>query len=48
MTKLDGLRKEHPEKKVIAVVEDIAASGGYFIASAADKILSINPVLLGL
>ena len=27
------LKKEHPEKKVIAVVEDVAASGGYFIAS---------------
>ena len=36
------LKNEYPDKKVIAVVEDIAASGGYFIASAADKIFEIG------
>ncbi len=41
------LRKEHPEKKVVAVVEDIAASGGYFIASAADKIFVNKSSIVG-
>ena len=41
------LRKEHPEKKVIAVVEDVAASGGYFIASAADKIFVNKSSIVG-
>ena len=41
------LKKEHPEKKVIAVVEDIAASGGYFIASAADKIFVNKSSIVG-
>ena len=33
------LRAEYPEIPLYAVVEDICASGGYYIASAADKIL---------
>ncbi|MDA9718879.1 S49 family peptidase [Betaproteobacteria bacterium] len=41
------LKKEYPEKKVIAVVEDIAASGGYFIASAADKIFVNKSSIVG-
>ena len=41
------LKKEHPEKKVIAVVEDVAASGGYFIASAADKIFVNKSSIVG-
>jgi protease-4 len=36
------LRKEHESIPVIAVVVDIAASGGYFVASAADRIY-VNP-----
>tara|TARA_B100000035_G_scaffold122853_1_gene104543 strand:+ start:908 stop:1927 length:1020 start_codon:yes stop_codon:yes gene_type:complete len=41
------LKKEHPEKMVIAVVEDVAASGGYFIASAADKIFVNKSSIVG-
>ena len=41
------LKREHPEKKVIAVVEDVAASGGYFIASAADKIFVNKSSIVG-
>ncbi|MEM7376819.1 MAG: S49 family peptidase [Pseudomonadota bacterium] len=36
------LKAEHPDTPVIAVVHDVAASGGYFIASAADDIY-VNP-----
>lgn len=36
------LREEHPDKPIYAVAEDMSASGGYFIASAADEIFA-NP-----
>ncbi len=36
------LKDEHPDKPVYAVAEDMAASGGYFIAAAADEIYA-NP-----
>ena len=36
------LRAKHPDIPVYAVVEDICASGGYFVAVAADRIY-INP-----
>lgn len=36
------LKSEHPNVAVVAVVHDVAASGGYFIASAADEIY-VNP-----
>lgn len=36
------LKKEHPTKKVYAVIGDIGASGAYYIASAADEIW-VNP-----
>ena len=32
------LRKQHPEKPLYVVVEEMCASGGYYIAVAADKI----------
>ena len=32
------LRKKYPDKKLYAVVTDLCASGGYYIAAAADKI----------
>ncbi len=32
------LRAKYPDKPLYAVVEDICASGGYYVASAADKI----------
>ena len=36
------LRMDYPQKPLYVVVEDICASGGYFIASAAEKIF-VNP-----
>jgi protease-4 len=36
------LRKKYPDKKLYTVVSDMAASGGYYVASAADEIYA-NP-----
>ena len=36
------LKKQHPDKKVYAVIGDMGASGAYYIASAADEII-VNP-----
>ena len=36
--KIRTLKKKYPEKKLIAQVGSMAASGGYYIAAAADKI----------
>jgi protease-4 len=36
------LKKEHPKLPIVAVVTDLCASGGYYIAAAADKIF-VNP-----
>lgn len=36
------LRKDNPNKKIYAVIEDVGASGAYYIASAADEIW-VNP-----
>ncbi|HER34410.1 MAG TPA: S49 family peptidase, partial [Halothiobacillaceae bacterium] len=36
------LKAEHPDKPIYAVAEDMAASGGYYIAAATDKIFA-NP-----
>ena len=41
------LRVKHPEKILHAVVEDVCASGGYFIASAADKIFVNRASIIG-
>jgi len=41
------LRKQHPKVKVYAVVTDICASGGYYIASAADDIYADKASLVG-
>lgn len=41
------LRKEYPAKPIYAVVEDICASGGYYIAAAADKIYANQASLVG-
>ena len=41
------LRAKHPEKPLYAVVEDICASGGYYIASAADKIFVNKASIVG-
>ena len=41
------LRAKHPEKPLYVVVEDICASGGYYIASAADKIYVDKASIVG-
>lgn len=41
------LRGKHPEKPVYAVVEDLCASGGYYIAVAADKIYVNKASVIG-
>lgn len=41
------LKKLHPDIPVYAVIEDICASGGYYIAVAADKIYADKASLVG-
>jgi len=41
------LRAEYPDKKVIAVIEDIGASAAYYIAAAADEIVASKASLVG-
>ncbi len=41
------LKKSHPDIPVHAVVEDLCASGGYYIASAADKIFVNESSIVG-
>jgi len=41
------LRKKYPDIPLYAVVEDICASGGYFIAAGADKIYVAKSSLVG-
>jgi protease-4 len=41
------LRAQHPDKPAIAVVEDMAASGGYYIAAGADSIYVDKASLVG-
>ena len=41
------LRKENPDTSLYAVVTDICASGGYYIASAADKIYADKASIVG-
>jgi len=41
------LRLKHPEKVLYAVVEDMCASGGYFVAAAADKIYVNKASIVG-
>ncbi len=41
------LKALHPEKKVYAVIADMGASGGYYIASAADEIYADKASLVG-
>ncbi|MFK8066710.1 MAG: signal peptide peptidase SppA [Gammaproteobacteria bacterium] len=41
------LRKAHPEIPLYAVITDICASGGYYIAAAADKIYADKASLVG-
>ena len=41
------LRKKHPDIPVYAVISDLCASGGYYIASAADRIYADKASLVG-
>ena len=41
------LKAKYPEKKVYAVIADICASGGYYIAVAADKIYADKASIVG-
>jgi len=41
------LKKLHPEIKVYAVISDLCASGGYYIAAAADEIYADKGSLVG-
>lgn len=46
----DEIRRQkalHPDTKVYAVITDLGASGGYYIASAADEILADKSSLVG-
>ena len=41
------LREEHPDTPLYAVIEDLSASGGYYIAAAAEKIYADKGSLVG-
>jgi len=41
------LRQQYPDKKVYAVIGDLCASGGYFIAAAADEIYGDEASMVG-
>ncbi len=41
------LRKLHPKKPIYAVIEEICASGGYYVAAATDKIFVDKASLVG-
>lgn len=44
---INRLREKHPDTKVYAVVTDICASGGYYIAAAADEIYADKASVVG-
>ncbi len=41
------LRRQHPDTPVYAVISDIGASGGYYIAAAADQIFADKASIVG-
>ena len=41
------LKEKHPDKKVYAVISDLCASGGYYIAAAADQIYADKASVVG-
>lgn len=41
------LRNEYPDKKLYAVISDLCASGGYYIAAAADQIYADKASIVG-
>lgn len=44
---INRLKKEYPDTPVYAVITDICASGGYYIAAAADKIYADKASIVG-
>lgn len=44
---ISRLRKEHPDTPLYAVITDICASGGYYVAAAADKVYADKASLVG-
>ena len=44
---IQRLRKEYPDTPFYAVISDICASGGYYVASAADKIYADKASIVG-
>lgn len=44
---INHFRKEYPHKYVIALVENVAASGGYYVAMAADYIIASPSAIIG-
>lgn len=44
---IQRLKKLHPEMKVYAVITDLCASGGYYIAAAADEIYADKASVVG-
>lgn len=42
-----AFRQEHPGKKVLALFGDIAASGGYYVAAAAERIVARRTTITG-
>ena len=45
--KIIDLRKEYPDKKLYAAVRDLCASGGYYVAAAADAIYAHKSSIVG-
>jgi protease-4 len=41
------LRARHPDKPLFAVIEEVCASGGYYVAAAADRIYADKASLVG-
>ncbi|MDH3692394.1 MAG: S49 family peptidase [Gammaproteobacteria bacterium] len=44
---IQRLRMQHPDRPIYAVVSDICASGGYYVAVAADKIFANRASIVG-
>ncbi len=44
---IERLREKHPEKKLYAAITDMGASGGYYVAAAADEIYADPASIVG-
>ncbi len=44
---INYLKEQHPDKKVVAVITDMGASGAYYIAAAADEIYADRASIVG-